>query len=234
VVPRGRPAFFGCFSLDSGDPIAWGIAEEIGCVVVSVDYRLAPDHPFPAGLEDCYAAVKYISEHAEEFGIDPARIGVWGDSAGGNFAAPVFLLARDRKGPKIAAQAINYPCLTDELTSPSYAMYAEAPVTTASMDRGWSLYLGAGRPTSSGYAAPLKAADLSHLPPAHIHYAEIDCLADDSVRYAKRLHEAGNVVVLRAAERMIHGYLRSRFSGPDAATEFRKPCIFLRNILFTR
>ncbi|WP_342639993.1 alpha/beta hydrolase [Rhodoligotrophos ferricapiens] len=217
-------------NLDSGDPIAWGIADYVGCVSFGVEYRLAPEHPFPAGVEDCYAVVSYISAHAAEFGIDPAKLAVWGDSAGGNMAAACCLMARDRGGPAIAAQVLVYPCLTDELTSESYRTYAEAPVTTASIDRAWSLYLGDRRPTNNPYAAPLKATDLSNLPPAHVHEAQIDCLADDSVQYAERLKAAGNRVVLRRAKDMIHGFVRARFSGPTAEAEFDAPCKFLREI----
>lgn len=215
-------------SLDSGDAIAWGVADATGFVVMSVDYRLAPENPFPAGVEDCYVAVKHLAEAAERFEVDPSRIALWGDSAGGNMAAAVCLMARDRRGPKIRAQAINYPCLTDDLSAPAYRDMAEAPgVHAATIDRAWALYLGKGRPTANPYAAPLKATSLSGLPPAHIHYAEYDCLADDARSYAERLAAAGCKVTLRAAKRMIHGYLRARFTGPDAAAEFAAPCRFL-------
>lgn len=219
-------------NLDSGDPIAWGVADHVGCIVIGVDYRLAPEHAFPCGVEDCYAVLRHVAEHGEAYGIDPSRLGVWGDSAGGNMAAAVCIMARDRGGPAILAQALNYSCLTDDLSAPAYSRYAEAPVTTASIDRAWNFYLGDRRPTSNAYAAPLKAADLTNLPPAHVHLAEIDCLADDSRSYAERLAAAGNHVVLRAAPRMIHGYLRARFSGPAAAAEFAAPCTFLHEILF--
>ena len=215
-------------SLDTGDTIAWGVADVAGVVVVSVDYRLAPQHPFPAGPEDCHAAVSHLAEHGERFGVRSDRLALWGDSAGGNMAAATCLMARDRGGPDIVAQALNYPCLTDELTSDSYRRYAESPgLRTANMDLAWSRYLGDRRPTDDPYAAPLKAEDLSRLPPAHVHYAEIDPLADDAVQYAERLAAAGNEVVLRCARRMIHGFVRARFSGPDAAAEFARPCGFL-------
>ena len=221
-------------SLDSGDPIAWGVSDQVGCVVIGVDYRLAPEFPFPAGVEDCYAILCHLTKHGDDYGVDSTRLAVWGDSAGGNMAAAVCLMARDRNGPPILAQALNYACLTDELTAAAYSRYALAPVTTASLDRAWSLYLGDRRPTDDPYAAPLKAKDLRKLPPAHVHLAEIDCLADDSRGYAENLTAAGNQVVLRTAPRMIHGYLRARFSGPDAAAEFSAPCRFLREILFGR
>ena len=192
-------------------------------VAVGVEYRLAPDHPFPAGVEDCYAVLKHLGTYGPALGVDPARLAVWGDSAGGNMAAAACLMARDRGGPAIAAQVLVYPCLTDDMSADSYIRYAEAPVRTDGIDRAWGLYLGAGRPTCNGYAAPLKAEDLSGLPPAHIHYAEFDCLADDSREYAARLQQAGNDVTLRCAKRMIHGFVRARFSGPDAARDTISP-----------
>jgi acetyl esterase len=220
-------------SLDSGDPIAWGIADQAHAIVLGVEYGLAPDHPFPAGVEDCYAVLKHLATYGPALGIDPGRLAVWGDSAGGNMAAATCLMARDRGGPALAAQVLIYPCLTDDLTADSYIRYAEAPVRTDSIDRAWDLYLGAGRPTRNGYAAPLKSENVSRLPPAHIHYAEFDCLADDSRQYAHRLKQAGNDVTLRCAERMIHGFVRARFSGPDAAREYDIPCAFLRHHLRT-
>ena len=220
-------------NLNSGDPIAWGVSDNTGCVVVSVDYRLAPEHPFPAGVEDCYAVLLYLSRNGAGRGVDPKRLAVWGDSAGGNMAAAVCLMARDRSEPRLLAQALNYACLTDDVSAPTYRLYANAPVTTASVDRAWDLYLGSGRPTANPYAAPLKATNVANLPPAHIHLAEFDCLADDSRAYADRLASAGNKVVLRTAPRMIHGYLRARFNGPDAAAEFAAPCDFLLDKLTT-
>ena len=219
-------------NLDTGDTIAWGVAAETGVAVVSVDYRLAPQHPFPAALEDCHAVVSRLAEHGERFGVQGDRLALWGDSAGGNLAAATCLMARDRGGPTIVAQALNYPCLTDDLTSDSYRRYAESPgLRTANMDWGWGHYLGDRRPTDDPYAAPLKAEDLSRLPPAHVHYAEVDPLADDAVQYAERLAAAGNDVVSRCARRMIHGFVRARFSGPEAAAEFARPCEFLREKL---
>ncbi|HEX2825731.1 MAG TPA: alpha/beta hydrolase [Burkholderiales bacterium] len=215
-------------SLDSGDAIAWGIADQVPAVVVSIDYRLAPEHPFPAAVEDCYAVLQTVAANAATLGVDSERIGVWGDSAGGGLSAGLCLLARDRNGPRIAAQALNYPMLTDELTSDAYRTYAESPgAQTASLDACWSLYLGERRPTDDPYAAPLKARDLAGLPPAHVHIAEIDPLADDGRRYAQRLEQAGCTVELRVARRMIHGFLRARFFGPDSSREFAQPCAFL-------
>jgi acetyl esterase len=219
-------------SLESGDVVAWGVADQTKAVVVSIDYRLAPEHPFPAALEDCYATLTYMAASGADFGIDPRRIAVWGDSAGGNLAAALCLLTRDRGGPAIVAQALTYPCLTDELTAPSYRTYATSPgLATATMESAWDQYLAGDRPTRNPYAAPLKAQNLRGLPPAHIHVAEIDPLADDGRAYAERLVAAGTSVKLRLAKRMIHGFLRARFDGPDAAAEFAAPCGFLRRQL---
>ncbi|MFN0043378.1 MAG: alpha/beta hydrolase [Alphaproteobacteria bacterium] len=219
-------------SIESGDPVASGIAERTGCVVISIDYRLAPEHGFPWGVEDCYGAISHIVANAPLFGGDPARVALWGDSAGGNMAASCCLMARDRKGPGIAAHVIVYPCLNDDLGAPAYEKYRRAPLTTASIDRSWDFYLGARRPIADPYAVPVKAKDLSNLPPAFVHVAEIDCLADDGIVYGERLGAAGNRGTLRIARRMIHGFLRARHSGPDAAAEFEVPCEFLKSIFF--
>lgn len=214
--------------LESGDTIAWGIAERTGFAVVSVDYRLAPEHKFPAALEDCYAVVKHLNQHGPSLGMDPDRIAVWGDSAGGNLAAAVCLVARDRGGPRIAGQALNYATLTNDLSAPAFTQFADAPITTQSVVDSWVHYLPGGRIDDAGWAAPLRAPDLTGLPPAHVHAAEIDCLADDSTAYAARLKAAGNDCVLRIAQGMIHGYLRVRFAGPQTETEFNAPCDFLK------
>ena len=225
----------GCFvkgSLESGDVIAAGVAEETNCVVISVDYRLAPEHPFPAAPEDCYSVVRHVAANARSLGVDGDRLAVWGDSAGGNLAAAVCLMARDRGGPAIAAQALNYPCLNDELTAETYRLYADSPgLRTAYMDHCWGLYIADGRPTGHEYACPVKAKTLAGLPPAHIHIAEYDILADDGRLYAERLRQAGGAVELACANRMIHGFLRARRNGPDSAVEFSKPCNFLRRHL---
>ena len=221
-------------SLDSGDGVAWGIADEVGAVVVSVDYRLAPEHPFPAGAEDCYAALCYVAEHPREFGIDAARIAIWGDSAGGNLTVATCLIARDRGGPPIVAHAAVYPVLTAPGLLPSHAKYADSPGLTSSfMEEAWGSYVGANDDGDEPYAAPLKAPDLSRMPPAHVHIAEIDPLADDGREYVRRLLEAGGDAELHCARRMIHGFARARHSGPDAAAEFAAICRSLRAHLST-
>ena len=163
------------------------------------------------------------------FGIDPERIALWGESAGGNLAAATALYARDKAGPRVVALVLVYGTFSDELNSQSRANFGNG----FGLDSGfssWDAYLGGKRPTSEPYAAPLKHPDVSRLPPAFVHFGEYDPLADDSREYAKRLEAAGSPVILRCAERMIHGFIRARFSGPTAEREFTLPCEFLRNI----
>ena len=218
-------------SLDSGDGNAWGISDQTDAVVISVDYRLAPEFIYPAAVTDVYGVLCYIASHAAELGIDARRIALWGDSAGGNLAAAASLMARDKGEPVISAQVLVYPVLTDEQVSGSYVTYADSPgLTTAACKESWVQYLRGGRADGELYAAPLKTDDLRGLPPAFIHFAEIDPLADDSPAYSERLTAAGVPATLRCAKGMIHGFLRARFSGSTAANEFALPCMFLRGI----
>ncbi|GAB3256100.1 alpha/beta hydrolase [Nocardioides dilutus] len=183
-------------SLDLYDADCRRIAAEVGAVVVSVDYRLAPEHPFPAPLEDCYAALLWVAENAAELGVDPDRIGVGGESAGGGLAAGVSLLARDRGGPRLCLQFLGIPELDDRLETGSMrALGIDSPITTiANGEISWDSYLGPGvRGTDlvSPYAAPARATDLAGLPPALVTAYELDALRDEDVAYAQRLLSAG-------------------------------------------
>ena len=219
--------------LDSSDAVAWGLAAQGSAVVVSIDYRLAPENPYPAAFDDCYAVLCHVADQGAADGIDSGRIALCGDSAGGNLGAAVCIAARDRGGPAIAAQALVYPCLTDVLEGPAYRRYAVTPgLTAASMQNYWDWYLaGTRRPSADPLATPLAAEDLSNLPPAFIQVAEIDPLADDGRRYAEALNAAGGTARFRVAKGMIHGFLRARFSGQDTAAEFAALCDFLRTRL---
>jgi acetyl esterase len=183
------------------------LAREVGCLVVSVDYRLAPEHPFPHGLEDCYAALQWTAVHADELGVDPARIAVGGTSAGGGLAAAVALLARDRGGPAIALQYLGYPVLDDRMDTASANAFVATPNWTASANRlMWRYYLGAQGGNTSAYAAPAHADDVTGLPPAYLWTAEFDPLRDEGLAYAERLLRAGVAVDLRNYAGTFHGF----------------------------
>lgn len=164
-----------------------------GVPMLVVDYRVAPEHPHPAPLEDCYAALRWLAGHTDELQLDPARLAVMGDSAGGGLAAAVCLLARDRGGPAIAEQLLVYPMLDDRTPMPDSAM---APFLTWSYDdnvTGWHALLGhpPGRDGIAPYAAPARAADLSGLPPAYLDVGDLDMFRDEDIDYARRLAVAG-------------------------------------------
>ena len=192
--------------LDAADPTCRSLANESGCVVVSVDYRLAPETPFPGAAEDAYAATVWVSEHAAEIGGDPTRIAVGGDSAGGNLAAVVCLVARERGGPRIVHQGLVYPVTDHALDTPSYEENAEGYLLTRSgMQWFWDQYLG-DQDRSHPYASPLRAGDLSGLPPAIVITAEFDPLRDEGEAYAARLRECGVATALHRFDGMIHGF----------------------------
>jgi len=168
--------------------------DQLGVVVVSVDYRLAPEHPFPAAIEDCYAALIWVSAKAAELGIDQARLGVYGASAGGGLAAALALLVRDRGGPDLCFQCLVIPELDDRLNTRSMLAFDDTPM----FDRhralfSWTTYLTAepGSADISPYAAPARAEDLSGLPPAFVSASQFDPLRDEDITYAQRLMQAG-------------------------------------------
>jgi acetyl esterase len=183
----------------------WG-----GCVVVSVDYRLAPEHPFPAAPEDCYAATAWVVAHAARFGGAPTRVAVGGDSAGGNLAAAVTLMARDRGGPDLAFQALLYPVTDYDFDTPSYRANADGHggggLTRELMIWFWDQYVPDPADRSHPYAAPLRAVDLRGLPAAWISTAEYDPLCDEGDAYARRLQEAGVAVQHKQHAGMAHGF----------------------------
>ena len=185
------------------------LAAEVQAVVVSVEYRLAPEEPFPAGLEDCYAGLTWLADHAAEIGVDASRIVLYGASAGGGLAAALALLARDRGGPAIAFQALSYPQLDDRLGTSSMREYIDTPMWTRPLaELSWNAYLGAGVPGGSDvshYAAPARATDLAGLPPAYISVMHFDPLRDEGIAYAQALLAAGNTVELHLFPGTFHG-----------------------------
>jgi acetyl esterase len=211
ILPAIVSIHGGAFVMLRADSFAGADAEwalRFPCVVVSVDYRLAPESPFPAGPEDCYAALCWTVEHADELGIDPARLAVTGGSAGGALSAAVTLMARDRGGPPIAFQALRIPVLDDRLATPSMRDGFGAPGFSSERAEGmWLHYLGeeADRSITSPYAAPARAVDVSGLPPAIILTNGLDPLRDEGIEYALRLLAAGVSVELYNAPGCFHG-----------------------------
>ena len=196
-------------SIISHDPLARVLCNGGGCVVVSVDYRLAPTHRFPAAAEDCYAATRWIAEHAESFNADGSRLAVGGDSAGGNLAAAVALMARDRDGPPIALQLLMYPVVDTNFDTASYRDNAEGKfLTRDSMMGMWQAYLASPEDGNNPYAAPLKAPDMSGLPSALVITAEYDPLRDEGEAYGKRLQEAGVLTTVSRYDGMVHGFMQ--------------------------
>lgn len=196
------------WDLDTHDVVCSAIAHRAGAVVVAVDYRLAPEHKFPAAVTDAYAATKWVSANAARLGIDAARITTGGDSAGGNLAAVVCLKSRDQNGPAIALQALVYP-VTDlsSMATPSYLEFAEGyQLSKAVMEWFRDHYLADPSAARDPYASPLLAPDLRGLPPAAILTAECDPLCDEGEAYGERLAEAGVPVTCTRYAGMIHPF----------------------------
>lgn len=195
-------------NLDSHDGVCRALARRAGCTVVSVDYRLAPEHPFPAAVDDAWAATTWVADSADELGIDPQKIAVGGDSAGGNLAAAVATLARDHDVP-LCLQLLVYPVLEFSFDRPSYAENATGfGLTAAAMRWYWDKYLADDGDGASPLASPLRAPALANVAPAHVITVEFDPLRDEGEAYAGRLREAGVAVSTRRFEGLIHGVLR--------------------------
>ena len=193
--------------LDGADVTCRELAARSGSVVVSVDYRLAPEHRYPAAHEDCYAATVWAAGNAAELGADAGKLAVGGDSAGGNLAAVVSLRARDESGPAIRFQLLVYPVTDHNYETVSYRDNAEGYLLTRDgMEWFWNHYLGPDGDGSHPHASPLRADDLSGLPPAHVITAEYDPLRDEGEAYAERLRGAGVAVTQTRYAGQIHAF----------------------------
>lgn len=188
-----------------------GIVDQVGCVVVSVDYRLAPETLFPGPVEDCYAALKWLHANADELGVDANRLAVGGDSAGGGLSACLALLARDRGEVKLAFQLLIYPMLDDRtVTTSDPHPYVGEYIWTPELNHfGWSALLGKapGSPDVSPYAAAARAKDLSGLPPTFISVGSLDLFLEEDLEFARRLMRVGVPTELHVYPGAFHGYM---------------------------
>ncbi len=209
----GRPALldihgggFVVGDIDMEHGFAAAAARRLGAVIVVVEYRLAPEHPYPAGLEDCYAALVWLHDHAADLGVDPARLAVGGQSAGGGLSAATALLARDRSGPPLCFQFLGIPELDHRLETTSMRTFVDTPMWhRANAELSWQYYLGPDAGEISPYASPALASDLAGLPPAYVTTMEFDPLRDEGILYALRMMEAGVSVELHSYPGTFHG-----------------------------
>jgi acetyl esterase/lipase len=203
-------------TIDSHDPLTRALAARTPAVVVSVGYRLAPEHPFPAAVDDALTVTQWVAEHGTELDADTGRLVVAGDSAGGNLAAVVAARARD-EGPPLALQVLIYPVTDADLDSSGYARLGEGlNLTRDKMEWYWGRYLQGADPAHP-HASPLRTGDLVGVAPALVQTAEYDPLADEGAAYAKRLRKAGVPVTLTQYEGQIHGFVRlPTYCGKDA------------------
>ena len=240
TVESGAPALLymhgGGFilgTLDGVDELCRAIAARSGFVVVSLEYRLAPENPYPAALDDCVDAYLWLREHARDLAIDHDRVAVGGDSAGGALAAGLCLALRDGELPLPMAQVLAYPPVDDSFTAPSWTEFADAPLLT-SADSKWLIeqYRGPDyQDRVDPLAAPIRAESLHGLPPALILTAEVDPIRDDAEAYAARLHRAGVAVVTTRYAGVFHGFFTE--VGVFAKTEqaIEDVCAYLRRLV---
>jgi acetyl esterase len=193
----------------SHDYVCRALNNESECVVVSVDYRLAPEHKFPAGPDDCYAATQWASKNAGSLGSDADHIAVGGDSAGGNLAASIALMARDRGGPRIRHQMLIYPAIDAAMNTASQKEFTADGFVLSKLDMEWfwGYYLKDSKDGENPYASPNRAKDLKNLPTAHVITASHDPLRDEGEAFAEQLKKAGNKVKLKRYEGVVHGFV---------------------------
>lgn len=209
--------------LDSHDVVCRGLADQGQLIVISVDYRLAPEHKFPAAVDDAIAATVWVADHAAQFGIDPARLSVGGDSAGGNLAAVVAIAARDGDGPQLAGQVLIYPATDFNMSHPSHSEPETSVLLTHSVIRWFrDHYFSSAEDSADWRASPARVETLAGLPPAIVITAGADPLRDEGDEYARRLHAAGIPVVHRRFPGQFHGFFTMGKLLPQANVAVRE------------
>ncbi|MET9214796.1 MULTISPECIES: alpha/beta hydrolase [unclassified Nocardia] len=216
-------------TLDGADELCRAIAAGSGWTVVSLDYRLAPENPYPAALEDCLDAYAWLIRSAPELGIDPDRVAVGGDSAGGNLAAALCLHRREEGSTLPVAQVLAYPAVDDRFTGASWSDFADAPLLGAADAQWfWEQYVGAGHPGGDPLAAPMRARSLRGLPPALVVTAEVDPIRDDAEAYAQRLRAEGVAVSSTRYTGVFHGFFTEVGVFAQTKAAIDEVCVYLR------
>jgi acetyl esterase len=204
-------------TLDGYDPVARRLASASGYALLSIDYRTAPEHPFPAPVEDCYAALRWADRNRQRLCGDSAPLVIAGDSAGGNLAAVVALRARDEGGPRIALQVLIYPVTDCDFSTPSYRAFGDGYLLTAkAMQWFWDQYVADHAARHNPLASPLRANSLAGLPPALVELAGYDCLLDEGAAYARRLDADGVPTATRCWSGLVHGFIQFAMVLPPA------------------
>lgn len=208
--------------LDGADPTARRLAVELDAVVASVDYRLAPEHPYPAGPEDAIAATRWLAEHAAELGADPERVGVGGDSAGGHLAAIAAIAMREEQGPRLNCQYLIYPVTDSDFTRESMVENARGRLLeTEAMAWFWDHFCPDHDRRTEWLASPIRIDDMAGLPPAVVALAAHDPLYSEGLAYARRLEDAGVPIIVKVATDLIHGYFSLEVVGERCLEEIQ-------------
>jgi len=220
--------------LDTADAQCRQVCKRTGCIVVSVDYRLAPEHIYPAALDDCYAATCWVAENAGSINADASRIAIGGDSAGGNLAAAVAIKARDENGPAILFQLLVYPVTDARCTSQSYTDNADGYLLTReTMLWFWELYAPTESQRLEALASPALASNFANLPPAFVLTAEYDPLRDEGEAYAAQLEKAGVAVQCKRYPGLIHGFFALSHVIPAGEPGMQDACDALTSVFVT-
>ena len=201
-------------TVESHDSVCRGLAKAANIVVLSLDYRLAPEHPFPAGLEDCYSAVQWISKNAQQLKLDPKKLALGGDSAGGNLTAATLLLTHERHGVPIAFQLLIYPAVHSQAKNESRQKFSQGYALDRSLSSWmYTSYVGSKDPANP-LISPFLAKDFSFMPPAYVLTASHDPLRDEGQMYAERLQKEGVPCTYKCYEGMLHGFLNHTYMFP--------------------